>query len=128
MTVEINAQLQLLAEIAATYTGFIAVFIVFTKRDGKFSPTDQHFVQAMIISCMVSMVAALVPGTMFHISGNENWPTYSAIALCNAAFLGLYIGRHQYKMYRDGTDEVHWFWHVPGIMRYGSVRQPAFAG
>src|SRR5262249_20286835 len=54
------SQLGLLASIAATYSGFIAVFIAFT-RDGRFEAADGRFVQAMVLGTVGVIVMALMP-------------------------------------------------------------------
>ena len=41
--------LGLIAEIAATLLGFIAVFLALSNEEGRFSAADRHFIQAIVL-------------------------------------------------------------------------------
>lgn len=51
----------LIAEISATCSGFFAVFPMFSRADGRFSPGGGNFVRAMILSTLDALLFALLP-------------------------------------------------------------------
>ena len=74
-------QLGLLATIAATYSGFIAVFIVLA-RDGRFEFADAHFVQAMVLGTIGVIVMALTPPVLALMMPTERmWLSVTVLAI-----------------------------------------------
>lgn len=108
-------QLGLIAEIAATYSGFIAVFIAFSGRDGRFSPADSHFVQAMVLTALGAIVFSLAPRAL-SLFATESWiwTGSSSFAVFASAAAGVFIARHQITMPSEEAQTVSSWWHVPG--------------
>ena len=108
-------QLGLIAEIAATYSGFIAVFLAFSGGDGRFSPADGNFVQAMILSSLSAVVFALAPriGSLL-LPPDLLWTSCSwfAISLLVGGFT--YQAWWQFRLPDDVSAQLHFFWHIPG--------------
>ena len=110
-----QGQLGLLATIAATYSGFIAVFIAFVGKDGRFLSSDGHFVQAMVLSTMGVVVLSLAPPVLFLLEKPETvWWQVTLFAVVVGAPAGVFQTWQQVKEARDKTQRIAPFWHVPG--------------
>jgi hypothetical protein len=54
-------ELTLIAELGAAFAGFLAIFLIFARREGRFSPVDSLSVRSMILTSFSTMFIALVP-------------------------------------------------------------------
>jgi hypothetical protein len=107
-------QLGLLATIAATYSGFIAVFIAFTK-DGRFEHADAHFVQAMVLGTIGVMVMALAPPVLVMIMPMQRmWFAMAIFGIAGGVPSMLYQAVQQSKLSRQDAARVPIGWHIPG--------------
>ena len=107
-------QLGLLATIAATYSGFIAVFIAFTK-DGRFEATDGHFVQAMVLGTIGVMVMALAPPVLSMMMPPERmWFVMAIFAIGGGVPSMIYQGMQQSRLSKQDALKVPTGWHIPG--------------
>ncbi|MFN3230940.1 MAG: hypothetical protein ACE363_02135 [Alphaproteobacteria bacterium] len=106
-------QLRFLAEISATLLGFIAVFLILSNQRGRFSESDRHFVQAMISSGSMAVLAAIIPsGLSLFVTGDLLWTIALALAATLAVpamFLQL---KHQLVMSEEEAAKIHWGWHA----------------
>jgi len=111
--VDAFSHLAVIAQVSATLLGFVAVFIVLSNKNGRFSQSDRHFIQAMILSASYAFFLALMPGMLsYFFSGSMMWvPSLAAAAtvgLCSAVFQAW----EQYKMTPEEAAKIHWAWHV----------------
>jgi hypothetical protein len=107
-------QLGLLATIAATYSGFIAVFIAFTK-DGRFDLADGHFVQAMVLGTIGVMVMALTPPVLSMMMPSRlMWFAVTIFAVGGGVPSMLYQAWQQTRLTKDEAGRVPVGWHAPG--------------
>ena len=107
-------QLGFLATIAATYSGFIAVFIAFTK-DGRFESADGHFVQAMVLGTIGVLVMALAPPVLgMMMPAPRMWFIMSIFAIAGGVPSMLYQAVQQSKLSKTDASRVPTGWHVPG--------------
>jgi ABC-type dipeptide/oligopeptide/nickel transport system permease component len=108
-------QLGTIAEIAATYSGFIAVFIAFVGRDGRFAAADAHFVQAMVLATLFTLVCALAPRVLsLFIPSARLWLASSIVAFVISAPIGVYQAWAQMRMPDHESQKISMVWHVPG--------------
>ncbi len=108
------AQLGLLATIAATYSGFIAVFIAFTK-DGRFEKADGHFVQAMVLGTIGVIVMSLTPPVLALMMPIEQmWFVVTVLAIAGGVPSMLYQAWHQSRLSKAETGQIPIVWHAPG--------------
>jgi hypothetical protein len=106
--------LGLLATIGATYSGFIAVFIAFTK-DGRFEASDGHFVQAMVLGTIGVMVMALTPPVLSMMMPMPlMWLSVTVFAIVGGVPSMLYQAWQQTRLAKSETDRVPARWHTPG--------------
>lgn len=107
-------QLGDLAGIAATYSGFIAVFIAFT-RDGRFAAADAHFVQAMVLATLFTLLCALSPRVLsLLLPDAQLWMIASWMAVITAVPIGAYQAFMQIQMPGEEQMKISVLWHVPG--------------
>lgn len=107
-------QLGLLATIAATYSGFIAVFIAFTK-DGRFEASDAHFVQAMVLGTIGVMIMALTPPVLSMMMPMEQmWFAVTIFAMVGGIPSMLYQAWQQTRLTKEDEKKVPDGWHAPG--------------
>lgn len=107
-------QLGLLATIAATYSGFIAVFIVLA-RDGRFESADAHFVQAMVLGTIGVIVMALTPPVLALMMPTERmWLSVTVLAIIGGAPSVVYQAVQQSRLSKTETAKIPMGWHVPG--------------
>ena len=108
------AQLGLLATVAATYSGFIAVFIAFTK-DGRFESADAHFIQAMVLGTIGVMVMALAPPVLSMMMPLDRmWFVMAIFAIVGGVPSMIYQGVQQSRLSKQEESKVPLGWHVPG--------------
>jgi hypothetical protein len=107
-------QLGLLATIGATYSGFIAVFIAFTK-DGRFEASDGHFVQAMVLGTIGVMVMALTPPVLSMMMPMPlMWLSVTVFAIVGGVPSMLYQAWQQTRLSKVETSKIPAGWHTPG--------------
>jgi hypothetical protein len=106
-------QLGLLASIAATYSGFIAVFIAFIGKDGRFAISDGHFVQAMVLSTIGVIVLALTPPALALIAPQQTWLYVTLFAIIAGIPSALFQAWQQVREARDPSQKIAPVWHVP---------------
>jgi len=106
-------QLDLVAEISVALLGFVAIFLALSKTDGRFSASDRHFVQALVVSSALAIVLALAPRSIgLFIADVSVWYVASMLALVLGSltmFLQLW---QQLRMTPDEAVQIHWLWHV----------------
>ncbi len=107
------AQLGLLATIAATYSGFIAVFIAFT-RDGRFEKADGHFVQAMVLGTIGVIVMSLTPVRALRCRSSRCGSTVTVFAIAGGVPSMIYQAWHQSRLSKEEASRIPVGWHAPG--------------
>ena len=108
-------QLGLIAEIAATYLGFIGVFIIFSKDDGRFAESDKHFVQGLVVTATSAIVFALLPRVLVNFFTPELAWRYSIVSfLIIGTVVSAYQAWSQFIMSEEEANKVHWGWHFVG--------------
>ncbi len=106
-------QLDLVAEIAAALLGFIAVFLALSKSDGRFSESDRHFIQALVLSSALAIVLSLAPRSFSLFAADATaWYTASILAITLGSLTMLLQVRQQLRMSRDEAAQIHWAWHI----------------
>jgi len=105
-------QLNLVAEIAAALLGFVAVFLALSKKDGRFSESDRHFIQALVMVSSIAIILSLAPRSLSLFTGGVNaWFASTILALTLALLNTIVTVRQQLRMSRDEAVQIHWIWH-----------------
>jgi hypothetical protein len=115
-------QLGLIAQIATTYSGFVAIFIAFVGRDGRFAAADAHFVQAMVFATAYTLVFALAPPVLSQLMADADvWHTSSLLAVLISLPIGAFQVWMQFKMPGEESQKISPWWHVPGWALAGAT-------
>jgi len=105
--------LDLVAEIATALLGFIAIFLALSKSDGRFSESDRHFIQALVMSATVAIVLAISPRAIsLFVTDASVWLSASILAIILGLLAMFLQARQQFRMSRDEAGQIHWLWHV----------------
>lgn len=97
-----------ISQLGAVYAGFIAIFLVFTRKDGRFSTADSLRVRSLLFSSF-GVVAAGVAPLVFHAFGLADvnlWRASAMFVFLVGSISTLDIGRRHIKMSRDDKIEV----------------------
>jgi hypothetical protein len=105
-------QLDLVAEIAVALLGFIAVFLALSKTDGRFSESDRHFIQALVMNAALAIILSLTPRAISLFTGGANvWYAATILAVTTGSLSAYLQARQQLRMSRDEAGQIHWIWH-----------------
>jgi hypothetical protein len=87
-------ELTLIAELGAAYAGFLAIFLIFARREGRFSPSDGVAIRSMILGSFSIVFIALVPLALGAIGVVEEtaWRSSSCFGLIVSLAIGANIG------------------------------------
>jgi hypothetical protein len=115
VTADAFVQLALIAELSATFLGFIAVFLILSDKGGRFHESDRHFVQGLVLIATTTIIAALTPGALsFLMAGDALWMLSLGIAAVLGAVSGVFQARCQFKMTPEEAAKIHSGWHFTG--------------
>ena len=105
-------QLNLVAEVAAALLGFIAVFLALSRADGRFSQSDRHFIQALVLTSAIAIILAMAPRSISLFVADELvWHSASILAISLGAMAVLLQISLQLRMESDEAVQIHWLWH-----------------
>jgi hypothetical protein len=105
-------QLDLVAEIAAALLGFIAIFLALSKTDGRFTESDRHFIQALVLSSSIAVILAIAPRSISLFVADDSVWYIATILACVLGSLNITIQiRQQLQMSREEATQIHWTWH-----------------
>jgi hypothetical protein len=106
-------QLGLIAEIAAAFLGFIAIFLALSKADGRFAESDRHFIQALVVTATLTIVLALSPRAISLFATDAmTWFSATILAITLGSLAMFVQARQQFRMSRDEAVQIHWVWHL----------------
>lgn len=106
-------QLDLVAEIAAALLGFIAIFLALSKTDGRFTESDRHFIQALVLSSSLAIILAIAPRAIGLFGAEKSvWFVATILALSLGSVVMFLQVRLQLKMTREEAVQIHWLWHI----------------
>ena len=93
-------ELALFAELGAAFAGFIAIFLIFARREGRFSPADSLRIQSIILASFSAVFISLVPLVLHHagFSGVALWRAASTVALIGGLLGGGVVARKHFAL------------------------------
>jgi hypothetical protein len=106
--VEATEQLSLIAELGIGFAGFLAVFLIFARREGRFSPADSIRVRAIIQSSFIVIFMALLPLLVMlsEVETGTLWRASSLVYLAVSVAGGAVVGRSQIALTPGDRVEV----------------------
>ncbi len=116
-------QLSLLAEVSAGLLGFVAVFLALSRGDGRFTPSDRHFVQALVINSAYVLICALTPGVLVHFQLSGIWLPALIVAATGGGIVSALMAWEQHNIPEDEYRTINRWWHVPawGLAAFGTL-------
>lgn len=86
-------ELTLFAELGAAFAGFIAVFLIFARRDGRFSPADSLRIRSIILASFSVVFFSVVPLVLSHAgyAGAALWRASSIVAAIGGLPAGVVV-------------------------------------
>ncbi len=98
--VEILGQI---TELGVGFVGFVAIFLIFARREGHFYPSDSLRIRAIVLPSILVIFGALIPLGLhaFNLPDDRLWPLSSALI----GAVGLPIVIHLAWFYRTITYE-----------------------
>lgn len=102
------AELALIAELGVGYAGFVAIFLIFARRDDRFSPADSLRVRSIIASSFQTVFYALLPLalSLYGLTEPQLWRVASLPAIATGALVGLHIARVHLSLTPEDRLEV----------------------
>jgi len=102
------AELALIAELGVGFAGFVAIFLIFARRDGRFSPADSLRVRSIITASFQTVFASLLPLalSLYGLSGPQLWRIASLLAIAAAVPVVLHIARLHLSLAPQDRAEV----------------------
>ena len=93
-------ELALIAELGAAFAGFLAIFLMFAKREGRFSPVDSLAVRSMILTSFSTIFIALVPLALAALEFSEPvvWRASSGFGLLGFCLVAVNMGLSQRRI------------------------------
>jgi hypothetical protein len=89
--------LSLIAELGLGFAGFLAIFLIFARRESRFSPADGIRVRGIVYASFVAIFMALLPLLLMQVELGEItiWRASSVVFLRVGIFVCASIGRAQ---------------------------------
>jgi uncharacterized membrane protein len=106
--VDATEQLSLIAELGVAFVGFLAIFIIFARREGRFSPADSLRVLVIFQTGFVCIFMALLPLliALSEIESATVWRASSFVYLAANFFCIVAVGRRQLALAASDRAEV----------------------
>lgn len=100
--------LSLLAELGAAFAGFIAIFLIFARREGRFTPADSLRIRSIIVASFAAVFLSLVPLILEQagLSGGDLWRVTSAIAVVGGILAGGLVARKHVSLALEDRADV----------------------
>lgn len=92
-----TSELTLFAELGAAFAGFIAIFLIFARREGRFSPADSLRIESIVLASFSVVFYALIPLVFARTEFDEAtvWRVASLAALVSGLLQGSIVARRQ---------------------------------
>ena len=105
---EAQEHLSLIAELGIGFAGFLAIFLIFARREGRFSPADSVRVRAIIQSSFLAIFMALIPLLIMlsDVEASTLWRTSSLVHFAASAAGAVAVGRQQFGLAPSDRVEV----------------------
>ncbi len=103
-----NDQLSLIAELGIGFAGFLAIFLIFARREGRFSPADGIRIRAIVATSFIAVFMALVPLLLAQseLEATTVWRISSLVFLAVAVLVSAAIGRTELALPPEQRAEV----------------------
>jgi uncharacterized membrane protein len=95
--IDSTEQLVLTAQLGATFAGLLSIFLIFARREGRFSPADSLRVSSIVFSSFFVVFFALLPLVLqlYGLNAGAIWQAAGALACLAAIPIGVNVARRQ---------------------------------
>jgi hypothetical protein len=126
-------QLHLVAEISAAFLGFIAIFVALSNDQGRFSGSDRHFIQTIVLASSLAIVQSFIPQTLLlYFDEAAAWFYSLVLAGFGGLVFAILMGLEQWHMPKEEAVKVNMLWHVPpwclGLLIFSLMNYAIFTG
>jgi hypothetical protein len=96
------------SQLGAVFAGFIAIFLVFARKDGRFSPADSLRIRSIVHVTMVLVIGALLPLSLslYGLSDQKLWKMSAIILLFFGFSATLNVARYHIGMGKEDRRDV----------------------
>lgn len=103
-----TGELALFAELGAAFAGFIAIFLIFARREGRFSAADSLRIRSIILASFSAVFLSLVPLVLHHagISDVALWRVASMVAIVGGLMAGGVVARKHFALSQEDRADV----------------------
>lgn len=100
--------LAVLAEVSIGFIGFVAIFLIFARREGRFSPEDAIRIQALFTAGFVGVFMSLLPIVLSNTVFDEslNWRISSIVFLFIVVGILVGIGLQQRRLPKEAQANI----------------------
>ena len=101
-------QLVLTAQLGATFAGLLSIFLIFARREGRFSPADSLRVSSILLSSFFVVFFALLPLVLqlYGLNAGTIWRVAGALACLAAVPSGINVARRQLALRAEERAKV----------------------
>ena len=124
--------LPVLAEVSVAFAGFISIFLIFARRDGRFEKHDSLRVEAIFTASFMAVFMALAPLALSHsdMSAETIFRITSGMAAVGVAVVLTSVGVRQFALPAESRKKIGlinnlYAWPV-GIFSVASLASIAF--
>ncbi len=95
------------SQLGATFMGFVAIFLIFVRQDGRFTPADALRIRALIYTSLLVVAGGLLPVMMFFLLGGDlAWRAAAATMLVIGSAITVDVARSQLKLSKEDLREL----------------------
>jgi hypothetical protein len=95
------------SQLGATFAGFVAIFLIFVRQDGRFSPADALRIRALIYTSLLVVVVGLIPLALnFLVEASQLWRASGAAALAVGTPVIIDVARSHLAMKVEDRREI----------------------
>jgi len=107
-------QLQLIAEVSVAFLGFIAIFIALSNEEGRFSASDRHFIQSIVLVSALAICLCFTPQTLLmYFTEDAAWHYSLVMYILAGLAISILTAWEQWHMPQQEAAKVNVLWHVP---------------
>ena len=96
-----------MSQLGATFAGFVAIFLIFIRKDGRFPAAEALRIRALIYTSLLVVVTGVAPvGMAFVVGSDDVWQVSALIALGFGLLSIAHIMRRHAAMTKEERREI----------------------
>lgn|GEM_PF-1395463 len=96
-------ELSLIAELGIGFAGFVSIFLIFARGEGRFSPSDSLLVRSIILSSFSAVFGALFPlvANLYGVEASVLWRVSSLASLILGSIASFHAAFKHFALSRE---------------------------